>query len=566
LCPTWKALNVLQYTLESSKSELYKYILSRIKFQTIAKFFSYRQSCDLKIPTFPHININIIVSENNKKEICIPNRYIIIIDEISMLSKKYVLSLKNFETNFALKQEKLYRIFNNDNRSDYTEGFHSNDSKNIYETNKMIMNNKIHNNKNNILQFIKNIRLKIILMGDRCQLPPIGNPLTISESFKLPSDTSLVRLTHLHRFENDSTKQLATICRKAVINSENTRNSYQLLHHLIGNIKQIADENITIVQRKKHFIELYENLKDKKSCYIITTRNKTAHYYNKVIQSHIRTVESCHPYKVDSKLFLPREKVMFIKTYTYYDSNGLTRCFQGQPYTICSLDIDKTMTLFGNSIKTTRYTIIDGDNITYYVYQANDKELVERMYSEKKEYVYTMYQANYKFGQLNIYIYLSDLYRSIRRLCSYTNLNPATCLSELQKLMKKNDSVNDSVYYSKIFAKTIGCTDANLKLYVKELIETRAINNPYISIDFETIKKFRNKISSKLWSKKQKYLAQLKFAHAINSYQCQGDTMDSTFIDLNDIMSCSFSPKKTLHELYTVASRAEYKVTILYSR
>ena len=183
-----------------------------------------------------------------------------------------------------------------------------------------------------IIEYSKHYpQIKIILLGDICQLPPICKIKTqedeekeeteeygeesveeISKFFKNPPKHSAC-LFEVKRTADKDIVELNKICRQYTLD-ENTENFKSRINTFR---KTSINPRIKIVTSKNHFTRLINENIEKKSSYVIASRNSTVTDYIKNIRERI--YPDCNfPYGVGEKIYFT--------SYFSFDNNDQCNC------------------------------------------------------------------------------------------------------------------------------------------------------------------------------------------------------------------------------------------------
>jgi exodeoxyribonuclease V len=366
---------------------------------------------------------------------------------------------------------------------------------------------------NIIIELVKELKIKTICLGDRCQLPPIYklnacdddddddnldfkaikaieaienkslvlkdeaikkiSSISIEElsSFFIDSFKYYSKLTEIKRTTNEDLKKLYSIFRQYTLD-EDTEN---LKSSLLVFKKMNISSYIKIVTSKNHFVkEVNENI-EKKNAYIICSKRNSVKSYVENIKKKLFP-ESEYPFNVNEPIY--------ITNYFEFSNNDNCSCmFNNRPSLFCNQ----------NKFYTSE---------EYKIISCNKKPV----YSEYFEEVFDCYEFEINYQLHN------DTFLIVRKICENS-----------QKLF-------DDIILKK--KKEIKKIKVNSFLWKQFYIEKNYLNSPFTS------------------------------SFAITAYKSQGSTYDYVFVDGNDIEECRRTTFLKSKELYTAVTRTRKNICI----
>ena len=396
--------------------------------------------------------------------------------------------------------------------------------------NKLIFSAASDKSKQEIMNSIKElkmeeIQLKIFLLGDKYQLPPVKEPK--SKSFDIPHIG--IELMHVWRTENEDMNQINAFCRHAI------EADYSVQKLLLKFLKTFKHSNyIKFLKSKEQFkneyIQILENNNiessenEQNECCIICRKNKTVDDYNLSIQKKIRENKRLSRREIEFKYILKGETFQFDQTFY----NEGIRYFQFERY-VCTNVIKEEYRIFNLNLKGYLYYFMD--KAKYVSFFCCDKQSAKKLkvVSTRIEDVFK------KWNEL-----INDTLKEIKKIRNEANECDEITLFE---------NVSDDIHHDIIEI----CEEYNITKpeYVCNFPATRNSLESYL----KTFKK-------KIWKEEQYVSAKISHGHAITSYKCQGETLNHVFVDLDDIISSIWNRSECLRHIYTVISRAQNFVTI----
>lgn len=558
--PTWKAVNVLQERVQEVTNE-------GTMFQTIHKFLGWKSEDDEFYPSCKLLSIRLRKLHHCKRSDelilkyggwhddfqsildsghceCnirllnpIPTYYFVVCDEISMLNGSMVCALKDFVSQFLQQKKALSALLKRKNpENEIKKIIPSGNSKNLY----MAAN---WENKAEICKSLKKItksQLKIILVGDTYQLPPVKSRKRISDAFSLPMKEYQIHLTKIWRSTDDDIKTVYDVTRKNVPTLRDWNTILAELQHIAS-----TSETVSFVSSREEFIQHYIDNNNKHKgdkIVILGTRNHTITEYNDDIQIKMRPKEF---YDEKSKTFkgvLEGENFWFTKTYYCRPE----KIFQFQQFKMKSVKKNGEFELFGD--------FYGGHKCTF----------------EHKDQRITIWQTSEKTKDC-INEVKKDISKQLEKIIDggtrRKTIEDIAGLTETEARLNATASEMSAVLAKHHLTMEIQSDKENSTfVLVNNWVDWGEVKQKILSIKdytFRGLIEIRTKINKIIWGKTQKYLASISFCHAMNSYKCQGETFDRVYIDWDDIMSCNFNDEKTARELYTVCSRSRKEIVFL---
>lgn len=370
---------------------------------------------------------------------------------------------------------------------------------------------------NIIIEQNKNLKIKIICLGDRCQLPPIYKIDTIDneeddEEEKLGSLTIetlspffidkkyMSMLKKVKRTNNKDLKNLYAIFKQYTLD-ENTNNfKSKLLEFKLLNISS----NIRIETCKNHFTEQINKYIEKEKAYIICSRNKTVKEYVKKIKDRLYP-NSQYPFNQGENIYITK--------YFQFDNSISCDCKYGdKPSKFCNQNVFYTS--------------------QEYIIKSSKKINLHSDYFDASYDCYE-YEINYKLH--------NDEFLKIRTICD------SSIVLFKKKLLIKQNEIKKLLIEKQNRIKKLSRDDKEYA--IKKLL----IEKEY-------------KVPSMMWRDfnyhKNYFQSPFTSSLAITAYKSQGSTYNYVFVDGSDIEQCRRTTFLKTKELYTAVTRTSKYICI----
>lgn len=406
-----------------------------------------------------------------------------------------------------------------------------------------------------LVEFIRQSRevVKIVLVGDHCQLPPVQNNKSeclipaLDKRFLLEKYKNFklfhVHLSEAHRFANEEIYLFSLYLRNRIENKPKSSygsSSFSKTHGYVFNevyssfLNQYPNVNLPDLQNNELLIKLVANdLREKTTkAIVITYRNSYADYINASVRTElgkkfpiekddicicVHNNYSAQIYNGDIFVINKIHSVEFIELLNF--KTGLSHIV---PLFICDI-------VYGNYVQKRVYMAFDIDNYLPHDILFDDWSI----HADKKTKNYSNIKFLLKMNFKNRMTWM--LYKRIE--------------NALKNILKGRDSSDDSVFYERVrgFQK---------KHQIKDYKDFKSRFSPN-----KVIKEFKNVYADLLAERlgTDKYLNAIlfKYSYAITCHKAQGSEWEKVYVtDINT---------NELNWLYTAATRASKSLIFSHS-
>lgn len=370
---------------------------------------------------------------------------------------------------------------------------------------------------NIIIEQNKNLKIKIICLGDRCQLPPIYKIDTVDneedEDEKLGSLTIetlspffidkkyMSTLKEVKRTNNEDLKNLYKIFKDYTLD-ENTNNfKSKLLEFKLLNISS----NIRIETSKNHFTEQINKHIHMPKAYVICAKNNTVKEYVKNIKDRLYP-NSIYPFNEGENIYITK--------YFQFNNSISCNCTYGdnKPSKFCNQNVFYTSQEY--KIKSSKKINLLSDyfDASYDCYE---------------------YEINYELHNTE--------YLKVRTVC-----DSSIVLFKKNLLVKQNE-IKKLLIEKQNRIKKLSKDDKEYA--IKKLLIEKEYKSP-----------------SMMWGefneKKNYFQSPFTSSLAITAYKSQGSTYNYVFVDGSDIEQCRRTTFLKTKELYTAITRTSKYICI----
>jgi hypothetical protein len=371
-----------------------------------------------------------------------------------------------------------------------------------------------------IIAFLKlNPHLKLILMGDRCQLPPISSVDCVDEDDTPDNEMSKMSIQKLSNFfthKNMIKHKLTTVQRSKnvdICNLFEVARDYSLtedINTLLKNIHSLKENSTTdkikIYTEREEFVkDLIKQKQETESEYprVICCKNLTVGSYIKQLNDILHP-GSPLPYQVDDMIYFTK----------YFQFNNTPQCD-------CTYECPYT----GN---------IKQSNFCHHSkFYTSEEYLIKSCKLVECKMAYFSPKGDIRCYELKI---------------NYK-------LHTGKDLVIRQVHEDDKLMYQKLVLKK--------RDHIKDMIAKEKVNNT----DDKFYEVHLPRIIAGKWdefnAEKNKYNAPFVSSNAITTYKAQGSTYDHVYIDVYDILNTRSTSFLRGKEVYTAITRASKSIAIL---
>lgn len=350
-----------------------------------------------------------------------------------------------------------------------------------------------------IVNSLSQYQAKIIFLGDPAQLPPVREKSSVIFT-NIPTDYCYhIILDEIMRTKSDDIKKISNIVRKWG-EFKNPENELIKIHNH-GSKKFHLYYKGTKHNDSRWFRSYIRKLNAGQSPIILTWKNETADYYNKLIRQHI------HKITVYTNDFIINDHAMFTKYYKAILSSGELK-----------------------------------PNI--YFYTSNIIKIIS--ITTKKRTIIHWSKLKLKDTKTNADIAFNKLLVKLDKFSREFNIN----IYEVTR----NDGIDHNLYY----VKTIGYQDA--ENYRKMITNVREhLEHFYFTHKSD---KLSNKLWDEFHASLREPYAELSFGYSITTHKSQGSTFSAVMVDLVDICD-NPNEDEAMKALYTASTRGSDDLSLM---